>query len=257
MKFDGIESEAYSEFFENIEKYYKYSYNKISQAMLQKRNIFFWQYSEKEFISLLLLNKVLFQNIKGYFDLINQNLPLPAFSCLRSAVETFRLFRLYYIDETFRKDYVENKNFNFNQAYDRKFQQGNIIRKLDELETQLKKEDKIPIGSPILSNHLFTKGSDMSSLHSELSKWSHGLNINLYLQTMIIDKENIFIGIEDVYSEIMQKYIKRYTEGCYFIIAEQNSLLLNLLVSYDTKILDELDRMFNVYLKYVKIAYKK
>lgn len=44
MKFDGIESEAYSEFFENIEKYYKYSYNKISQAMLQKRNIFFWQY---------------------------------------------------------------------------------------------------------------------------------------------------------------------------------------------------------------------
>jgi hypothetical protein len=157
---------------------------------------------------LLIVNNAFYQNIEGFFILIERHYPVPAFNNLRSAIEIARLFRLLLIDDNFRKEYIENENLEFRTAYDKRFTQGAIIKQLELLQRENICQNPIFIEA-LKNNKQFTKNSMLSEIHSELSKWSHGLNANLF-GFGYIEKERVCLLKESEYGEFLQLNIKKY-----------------------------------------------
>lgn len=176
-----------------------------------------------------------------------------AFYNIRSAIEILRLFRLYIQNEEFRKAYLNNDNIDFRKTGDYASMQSKINSRLEKLEHELRKCELIPMAS-ILGNHRFTKGSNLSDLHSELSKWSHALNVNL-LFSIFISENKIKLSIENDDTTYSGLYVKKYTELACLICMDQYELLSpNLIVDKD-KIEKNYYQLLKSYEKYIELYY--
>ncbi|MEY8258650.1 hypothetical protein AAK706_13125 [Erysipelotrichaceae bacterium 66-17] len=139
----------------------------------------------------------------------------------------------------------------FRKTRDSNFVQGKIIKELEKMEKELRNQKYIPMSS-ILFNHGYTKGSVLSDLHSELSKWSHSLNINLYVISSVHDNR-ISLQIESEMTPFLQTFIKKYTEGLYLLLSDYAFLF-----SINSKeYLDLNHEMIKLYEKYIDLFYKE
>lgn len=233
--FKGKESEFLNDFYNSMENYMIETYHEINRTILHDNGFYNHTFSRNEITGLILLNKNFFQNLAGFFEMSNMKLSLPAFNALRASIECLRLFRLYFLDAEFRKNYLNNKNVSFDEVRDNEFTQGKIIKKLENLDVSniYDKElsELIKIG-----NHYVTKGSAISRIHSELSKWSHSLNINLIALSHIERKEKkIYLGLDDDDTDIMQSYIAKYLESVYIIHSHHLTLFFGVNFSEEWK----------------------
>lgn len=184
--------------------------------------------------------------------MLHDRLPIPSFNALRSAMECSRLLWLFMEDEEFRKEYISNPNKIFDKDPDYKFTQGKVCKKLEKIEQELRSQEKIPFTLKLL-NHQFQKDSAFSRLHTELSKWSHILNRNL-LTTALVNNGKIYLGIDDEYDEPMQLLIRKYIEGCYIMVCNQDLLFLSS-SDYTKEQIELSEKMLNLYEQYMKIAH--
>ncbi len=245
--------EFVNKFYFDVKEYVTFTFDEISNAISKDNNNFFkHSFLSEEIATIIVLNKAIFQNILGFFELCEKRLPFPAFNSLRSAIEGIRLFRAFFLDKNFRNDYISNQNTDFRNTRDYDFMQSKVNSKLESLEKNLRAQEKIPL-SIKLDNHSLTKGSAMAELHSELSKWSHLLNINLLLPTQI-NEGRINLGIYDEYGIKMQLFIKKYLEGAYLITCHHEDLFLN--ASFSKEYRDYSISMVENYTEYIKIYYK-
>lgn len=157
------------------------------------------------------------------------------------------------MDENFREAYLKNKNIDFRNVRDNTFTQGKVIKRLDELESKLRSQKRIPL-SDILHNHTFTKGSTFSQMHSELSKWAHGLNSNLIFPLFIDNQHRINLSIYNEENEISELYIKKYLEMiCLNLI--DHYYLLSSLIDFGHEFLEKTENILNLYSQYIKMFY--
>lgn len=246
-------AEFYNEFYNKLNDYVNYVYQVINSSLLNDTDHFYHQFfNEEELALIIIINKVFFQNLIVFFQLINEKISMPAFNALRSSIECERLFRLFYLDDKFRREYMENQNLDFDTVFDRKFQQSKICKRLDEIEKKLREKDIIPLIEN-LRNHELTHGSAISRLHSELSKWSHCLNVNL-LKMYFITNGKIYLGLDDEFDEKMQLCVRKYTEASYLILTHHEDLFHNLY--RNENYMNKSEEMLRLYEEYIEYAYK-
>lgn len=189
----------------------------------------------------------------GFVKLIDERLPIPAFNSLRASIEVLRIIRAYFSDKDFREQYVNNDNYDILHTADYKFMQGKINKVLENYEIELKRKfPNIAFLRP--SNYDLIKDSALSNLHSELSKWSHMLNVNL-IAPPSIEEGRIYMGRRERYTDKMQFHIRKYIEGLYWILSYHNGTLTNLRVSND--FLQHSVDICELYGEFVKKVYTK
>ncbi|MDK6856386.1 hypothetical protein [Aerococcus sp. UMB7533] len=133
---DLNESEFLNEFYKVVYEFARYLYKRFN-SLLTEEKIYSQFFDNNDISCFIILNKLLFQYIYSFFILNSYELSIPSFNSFRTTMEIFRLFRLVVLDEDFRKDYLQNKNIEFRTVRDNRFMQSKIIKKLDELETDL------------------------------------------------------------------------------------------------------------------------
>lgn len=248
--FTGRHNDFANDFYKQVREYTLFSYNKINQVITADASNYYQSFfKQEEIVGLIIINKNFFQNIFGFFALIDSKLPLPAFNALRSAIEILRLFRVYYYDKDFRVEYLNNSNLDFRSTPDYDFMQKKINDILFKQEAKIR-SSKILYSTPLLDNHELLKGSAISELHSELSKWSHMLNVNLIFPPHITQNK-IYLGINDTYNQKMQGYLLKYTEGIYVLVTEHIRTL-----GSSNDFLDTQETMMDLYSEYIKLFYK-
>ncbi|MDK8503304.1 hypothetical protein QP860_09735 [Aerococcus sp. UMB1112A] len=250
---DLNESEFLNEFYKVVYEFARYLYKRFN-SLLTEEKIYSQFFDNNDISCFIILNKLFFQYIYSFFILNSYELSIPSFNSFRTTMEIFRLFRLVVLDEDFRKDYLQNKNIEFRTVRDNRFMQSKIIKKLDELETDLRNSDTIPL-SINLQNHNYTKNSTYSEIHSELSKWSHALNVNLIFP-MFINDNKINLKITDENSIYKELHVKKYVEGMCLMLLDHSSNLGCIGPILDDDLYAKTTELLEMYDKYVEIFYK-
>ena len=66
-------AEFYNEFYNKLNDYVNYVYQVINSSLLNDTDHFYHQFfNEEELALIIIINKVLFQNLIGFFQLINE-----------------------------------------------------------------------------------------------------------------------------------------------------------------------------------------
>lgn len=242
----------YNNFFYEIEEFKNSLYKEINHAYINDK-LFKYFFKEEELEVLILFNKFFFQHLTCFFEMIKNRMAMPAFNELRSGIECLRMYRVFYNDKEFRKKYIQNQNWNFDSMPDYEFKQSKIIKILEDREKEIRKQEKIPLTTE-LHNHDLTKGGVVSRLHSELSKFSHLLNVNLILP-LYTEKNRIYLDIKDEYNERIQYVIRKYTEASFILLETHLQTFVNCNFSKETE--EMFENLLDEYSKFIKLAYKK
>lgn len=245
--------EFLNNFYEQVRQYADSLLDEINKLITHDKNNYFKTFFTPEEIGILIiLNNAFFQNINGFYEMIECRLPIPGFNALRAAIEAVRLIREYFINKEFREEYIHNKNTDFQNSPDYAFMQRKINQRLEAEEIAIKR--KYPnIGFLRYSNYDLTKGSPLANLHSELSKWSHLLNVNLIIPPQI-DCNRIYLGINNDYTDRMQYILKKYIEGSYFILSHQYETFS--VAKFSLEFLQKNIDMGELHGKYIDVIYK-
>lgn len=240
-------SDFLNDFWKTTKELVNISHETIDQDVINENGFMASFLDKKEMSCFVILNKAYYQYLNAFFILAELGMNVPAFNSLRSAIEASRLLRAYYTDSDFRKEYIKNENINFTQGKDYAFMQRNVLKSLDESEKKIRLQQEIPI-SPILHNHLYTKGSGLSELHSELSKWSHLLNVNL-LSLPNASSRRVLLGLKDENTLESELFLKKYMEGAFILVIENNALFFNSMNSEAVRKIE--NEMIEKYEKYI------
>lgn len=251
--FKNQDSDFLNKFYDILEEWTYLFYHQINHSFLHDNGFYKKNFTHDEITAIILLNKNVFQSLAGYFKLIEVSLLLPAFSSLRVAIESKRILRLFYLDDKFRNDYLNNSNFEFDTIIDSDFTQGKICKRLEEL-----KELKISHynhDNLIEDNRRLTKGSAISNVHSELSKWSHSMNIILITLHQIDNIEKrIYLGVDDELTFTSESFIRKYTEVVYVLLFEHLKIFTH--IDFDEKNIEKFEKLTDLYDEFVHKFYK-
>lgn len=207
--------------------------------------------TKMEIEGLIILNKIFFQNIYSYFELDEKLLFIPSFGCLRAATENLRLLMVYTQDAEFRTLYLENTNTDYRKKSDREFMQSQILKRLDRIERDERTKNIIALTAK-LQNHLVTRESTVSEIHSELSKWNHALNMNLQAP-LFINSNKIYLGIDNEENEYSNLIRKKYCE----FVFELLSIYLTTITFYkcSENLSDKFKELIDLYEEYIRLFY--
>ena len=237
-------------FYETEKKLASILYNEVISSIVNDENRIYASFFNKHEITvLLLIHKAFFQNINAFFILLELGLIVPAFNSLRSAIETMRLSRVYFLDKEFRDDYTNNLNIDLTKP-EYRFMQGKIMKILNERTEELFKTNCVPFCLD-MTNALVTKGA-ISDLHSELSKWSHLLNSNLLISQMEKGKLDLDLASQ---STMLQSYTRKYIEGVYHILFLYQNIFDSR--TFSDNYWDIMEKMMRLNEEYIKIFYTK
>lgn len=241
-------------FFNHLYDYTLISYDNICKLILDDySNYFSHIFSEKEIMTIIVLNKSYFQNQIAFFELIKMEMTIPAFISLRSAIEALRLFRVYFTDIDFRNKYTENTNFDFTNNFDYySFKQSKVNKVIKQQYDEIKNLNEIPLSSICFNNEYI----ELSDLHSELSKWAHLLNINMLLSINVNDNK-IYMGIEDKINVTLQNHIKKYLEASYIILFLHETSFLPLISGFSKEHYEKSLELKNQYDQFINLFYKR
>ena len=105
-----------------------------------------------------------------------------------------------------------------------------------------------------IDNTTLTSGSNFSQIHSELSKWAHGLNSNLIFP-LYISNRKILMSIYNENNIYAEQMIRKHVEGT-FILLFEHFQTLQLVYKFDKDFYDEHAILADMYAKYINIFYK-
>lgn len=239
-------------FFNHLYDYAFISYDNICKLILDDYgNYFSHFFTEKEIMTIIVLNKSYFQNQIAFFELIKMEMAIPAFNSLRSAIEALRLFRVYFTDNDFRNKYTENSNFDFTNNSDYySFKQSKVNNVIKQQYEQIKSMNEVPLSSICFNDEYI----QLSDIHSELSKWAHLLNVNMLLSININDNK-IYMGIENQLNLALQYHIKKYLEASYIILFLHETSFLPLISGFSKEHYEKGIELNKLYDQFIKLFY--
>lgn len=245
--FTGKFGEFLNNFYNELYHYTIDSYKIVVDSFKDQNSDFYSkQFHHYEIASIIIINKAFYQNLFGFYKLLNDRLPFAAFNSLRASLETMRLFRAFFINKDFRESYIANNNLDFRSGSDYEFMQKNVNKVLKQVDLSVKHNN--------IDNKGVIGNSAISELHNELSRWSHCLNNNMLFFTEINDNR-IYLEIEDEYGEIMQTFLRKYLEGSLFILVEHLTTYGPEITAKNKVFLDNTDKVFSSYSEFIKKFY--
>ena len=243
------ESKFLNEFYNQIQNFGDGMYSAFTRGINHDKGCFLINYNEKEIVGLIIINNILFQHVRSFFLLVEESLFVSAFNEERAAYEILRLFRLYILDQDFRSQYLSNSNVDYRETRDNTFTQGKIIKRLEKITNNHNTMQKGQI-----DNTTLTSGSNFSQIHSELSKWAHGLNSNLIFP-LYISNRKILMSIYNENNIYAEQMIRKHVEGT-FILLFEHFQTLKLVYKFNKDFYDEHAILGDMYAKYINIFYK-
>ena len=210
-----------NKFFDSLKKNIRKSYEFTTKFIINPQ---LNDYNDGELLSLVVLNKSIFQNFTAFCSLVECKMFFSSLSCLENAVNNVRLFKVLVSDRQNLHDYIQNDDFDLD-----KHEKAMLLTAINE-----------------------KKASEFSAkdFQTELSKWNKFYNMNATVPTQIIDS-NIYLGMscgEDL-SESMQDALRIFIVGCYQTLLYHKSMFFN--GGLDEELEKQDDEIFKLFMEYI------
>ena len=212
-----------NEFYADIKTYIKESYSFSAKFLINPTLM--EQYNEQEKITLILLNKSIFQNLFNVFAQLDNHMVFSALSCLEYAIYNIRLFKVLKLNHNNLYKYIKDENFDL-----------------------LKMEQIIENNTDIENKQEFS----LQDFHKEIKKLNEFNDICRIAPEQILDG-NLYMGLSNgkELSSELQNSIRGYMVSAYKILNIHNQMFFN--GGLDESFEETDGRLFKKFMEYVRI----
>lgn len=212
-----------NEFYSDFKEYVKSSYGFSAKYLINP--VFMEDYKEQEKVTLLLINKSIFQNIFNMLAQLDNNMVFSALSCLENALYNIRLFKVL------------------------KANRNNLYKYITEDDFDLEKyENIIEINTDVEEKHEFS----IVDFYKEIKNTNRFKEINKILPPQI-NNGNVYMGLSNgnSLSDKLEDNIRRYIAATYEALSIHNHMFFNGGIDNEAEEID--GNMFKKFMEYVKI----
>lgn len=223
FEFTIREKEFLNEFLDLLNDYvnksYKFTMSFLTSPVLSEMR-------ESERLVLLVVNKSVFQNMYSFIKLNDSNMQFASFSCLESAVNSMRLYRILSPNPGYMHEYITGGNFS-----------------LEVCENELLEKQKE-----------YKKGEEEFSLR-EFASGLHRFNSfelkNAAVASQLVDG-NIYLGLScgKEIGEDLQDEVRKSMIGAYLSLSMHNKMFFN--GGIDNTLEELEDKLYEKFLEYIR-----
>lgn len=215
--------EFLNEFYSDFKEYVKTSY--VFSAKFLINPTLMEKYKEQEKLTLILINKSIFQNIFNMLAQLDNNMVFSALSCLENALYNIRLFNVLKSNQNNLYKYIIGENFNLKKSEE-------IIEKNTDVEKK----------------HEFS----VVDFYDEIKNANRFSEINRIVPAQIYEG-NIYMGLSNgnQLSDKLQDLIRGYIAATYEALSIHNHMFFNGGIDEEAEETD--GKMFKKFMEYVKI----
>lgn len=216
-------SDFLNSFYMDFKEYVKSSYNFSAKFLVNPTLM--EKYKEQEKITLILINKSIFQNIFNMLAQLDNNMVFSSLSCLENALYNIRLFNVLKSNQNNLYKYITNDDFDLAEC-------EAIIERNTEVEQK----------------HEFS----VVDFYKEIKKTNRFTEINRILPAQI-HNGNIYMGLSNgnELSDKLQDLIRGYIAATYEALSIHNHMFFNGGIDENAEEVD--GKMFKKFMEYVKI----
>ena len=221
IKEDAFLNEFLALFSEYVNKSYKFTMKYVVNPLLT-------EYRENERLVMIVINKSVYQNLYSFLRLNESNMQFSAFSCLETAINSMRLYRVLSSNPKYLHDYITNPEFS-----------------LDYCESELLDNQKE-----------YNPNSDDFSLR-EFYHGIHKMNSfqlkNSSISTQITGDNNIYLGSScgNPISDELQNEVRKNLVGAYLSLQMHLKMFFN--GGVDKELEDFEDEIYAKFLEYIRL----
>lgn len=217
-------NEFYDLFKEYVNKSFKFSMSYIT-------NPHFADYKENERLVLIVVNKSVFQNMLSFVKLNDSNMQFSALSCLETAVNSIRLYRVLVNNPEYMHAFITKEDFS-----------------MEICETEISDKTTEYVAN---SQEEFS----LKEFSAALKKLNRFVFKNSTIASQIVDN-NIYLGVGcgNNLSTQLQNEIRKNLVGAYLSLQIHNKMFFNGGIDSEFEQLE--DDIYAKFLEYVKIYSK-
>ncbi len=212
-------NEFYAKFNQYLNKSYKFS-------MLYLSNPAFAEYKDNERLVLLSINKSIFQNMLSFVRLNDSNMQFSAFSCLETAVNSIRLYKVLVNKPEYMHSFITKEDFVMDIC------ESEIAEKITEYNPDYQEEFSL---------------KEFSTALKKLNSFTYKTNI-----TAQLSDGGVYLGLScgENLSQSMQDEVRKNTIGAYLSLQIHTRQFFNGGIDDEyEKLEDELSAKFLEYIK--------
>ncbi len=215
--------EFLNEFYSDFKEYVKTSY--VFSAKFLINPTLMEKYKEQEKLTLILINKSIFQNIFNMLAQFDNNMVFSALSCLENALYNIRLFNVLKSNQNNLYKYITGENFDFKKC-----------------------EEIIERNTDVEKKHEFS----VVDFYNEIKNTNRFSEINRIVPAQIYEG-NIYMGLSNgnQLSDKLQDLIRGYIAATYEALSIHNHMFFNGGIDEEAEETD--GKMFKKFMEYVKI----
>ena len=203
----------------DIKNYIKESYSFSAKFLINPTLMD--QYNEQEKITLILLNKNIFQNLFNVFAQIDNHMIFSALSCLEYAIRSIRLFKVLKLNHNNLYKYIRDEDFNFKKMEEildrntdvKKTQEFSLIDFYEEIKMLNEFKDICRIApEQIFDKNLYMGLSNGNELSEELQNSVRGYMVSAYKALNIHNQMFFNGGLSEQFEETDGRLFKKFME---------------------------------------------
>lgn len=212
-----------NDFYAEIKNYIKDSYGFSAKFLINPTLM--EQYNEQEKITLILLNKNIFQNLFNMFAQIDNHMIFSALPCLEYAVRNIRLFKTLKLNHNNLYKYIKNEDFDFKRM-EETLDKNTDVEKIQEFS--------------------------LTDFYEEIKKLNEFKDICRIAPEQIYDK-NLYMGLSNgnELSDELQNSIRSYMVSAYKALNIHNQMFFNGGLSEEFEETD--GRLFKKFMEYIRL----
>ena len=212
-------SDFLNNFYSEIKNYIKESYSFSAKFLINPELMD--EYNQQEKITLILINKSIFQNLFNMFAQIDNRMIFSALSCLENALYNIRLFKVLKLNRNNLYKYIKNENFDLEKAEEilnkntdvEKMEEFSLVDFYNDLKNVNRFSDIARIApAQICDDSLYMGLSNGEKLSSELENAIRGYMVSAYKALNIHNQMFFNGGLDEAFEETDGKLFKLFME---------------------------------------------
>lgn len=217
-------NEFYDLFKSYLNKSFKFSMNYVINPQ-------FADYKENERLVLIVVNKSVFQNMLSFVKLNDSNMQFAAFSCLETAVNSIRLYRVLVNNPEYMHSFITKEDFSMEIA------ETEIADKTTEYVANAQEE------------------FSLKEFSCALKKLNRFVFKNSTIASQLVDN-NIYLGVGcgETLSTDLQNEVRKNLVGAYLSLQMHNKMFFN--GGIDSAYEELEDEIYGKFLEYIKLYSK-
>ncbi len=212
-----------NEFYKDLKNYIRNMYGFTAQYLIEPTIM--EEYKEQEKLTLIVLNKSIYQNIFNMLAQLDNNMVFSALSCLENALYNIRLYRVLKTNRNNLYKYMTDEYFDLRRC-----------EEIADKNTDFKDKNEFSI----------------KDFYKEMKKTNRFQNIKEILPSQI-HEGNLYMGLSNgkELSEDLQNKIRGYIISMYRALSAHNELFFNGGIDKD---IEELEgKMYRKFMDYIKL----